>query len=142
MLYDEPKNLLEKKLNEILKNQRDEDLLTDIVRLSTMKSARKDESLLAITELFDLLGSDKFAEVIALMDGRTVTFPTKDNFRQTMLIATTYYLKDVCGMSWADIKATLSDPTLNTVKIGINDAQFNAWLDEQTKKRITEDEGE
>lgn len=142
MLYDEPKNLLEKKLNEILKNQRDEDLLTDIVRLSTMKSARKDESLLAITELFDLLGSEKFSEVISLMDGRTVTFPTKENFKQTLLVAVTYYLKDVCGMGWADIKAILSDPTLNTVKIGINDAQLDAWLDEQIKKRIAEDEGE
>lgn len=142
MYYDEPKNLLESRLNEILKTERDESLMDDILRLSLMKSARKNESQLALVEAYELLGADRFVELISLMGGREVKFPSKEDFRTTVLVATTYYLKDICGMNWNDIKSILSDPTLNTVRIGINDSQLSSWLDEQIRKRMKEeDEG-
>lgn len=135
-MYETPISVMQEQINKILGTGSEDTILTDLIRLSLLKNASKDESLLVIPEIFNLLGPEKFTQLISLVDGKTVTFPTKEKFKDIVQISLCYYLRTELGMSWDDIKEELNAPDLNTVKLGINASAFEAWLDEQIKKRL------
>lgn len=134
MVYETPKSILQENINKILKEPTDESILEDLIRLCLFKDASKDESLLVIPAIFDLLGSEKFAELITIVDGKTVTFPTKDKLKNMVLLSLAYHLRNDLGMDWDEIKAELNAPDLNTVRLGINLSSFEAWIEERLKK--------
>ena len=90
MLYEQPKNILEMKLNEAL-SRGEESIITDLIKISLMKKGEKNSDLLVYTEIFNLLGLEKFTELISLLDGKTVTFPTKDEFKDSINTVLAYY---------------------------------------------------
>jgi len=135
MLYKDPKNILELKINEAL-GTNEESIVSDLIKLSLMKKASKNQSNLIYTELYNLLGLEKFTELISLVDGQTITLPTKEEFKDTVITVLCYYYRDVLGMDWSDIKANLGIPDINTIKQGIRSSQFEAYLKELINKRL------
>ena len=94
MLYEQPKNILEMKLNEAL-SRGEESIITDLIKISLMKKGEKNSDLLVYTEIFNLLGLEKFTELISLLDGKTVTFPTKDEFKDSINTVLAYYYRNI-----------------------------------------------
>lgn len=135
MLYETPRNVLEEKLNQAL-GKREESIISDLMRLSLLKTASVDEDLLIYTEIYDLLGIDKFTALISLLDGRSLSLPTKENFRDTLLTVLAYYYRDVEKLPWSDIKEKLGIPDLNTIKLGIKSSQFESFLHSMIDKRL------
>lgn len=135
MLYEQPKNILEMKLNEALKGG-EESIITDLVKISLLKTASKDESLLVFTEIYNLLGLDKFTELISLVDGRTINFPSKDDFKEAVITVLCYYYRNVQKKDWDEIKSLLGLPELNTIRYGIKASQLEAFIKEVINKRI------
>lgn len=135
MLYEQPKNILEMKLNEALKGG-EESIITDLVKISLLKTASKDESLLVFTEIYNLLGLDKFTELISLIDGRTINFPSKDDFKEAVITVLCYYYRNVQKKDWDEIKSLLGLPELNTIRYGIKASQLEAFIKEVINKRI------
>lgn len=136
MLYEQPKNILEMKINETLKTS-EESIVTDLIKISLMKTAEKDESLLIFTEIFNLLGLEKFTELISLIDGKTITFPTKENFKDTVITTLCYYYKNIENLDWNEIKSNLGMPDLNGVKYGIKSSQLETFINQLIKKRLS-----
>ena len=76
MIYETPSNILEQRINEAL-GKGEESIVSDLIKLSLMKKASKDSDCLIYTEIYNLLGLEKFSELVSLIDGRTLHLPTK-----------------------------------------------------------------
>lgn len=135
MLYETPKNILELKINEALGTD-EESVVSDLIKLSLMKKASKNQDFLVYTELYKLLGIEKFTEVISLLDGRTVTFPTKDDFKDSVITVLCYYYRNVKKLEWDEIKELLGMPDINTIKQGIRASQYESYIKELIEKRL------
>lgn len=135
MLYKEPKNILEMKINEAL-GPEEESMISDLIKLSLMKRASKNKDYMIYTELYNLLGLEGFTNLIALVDGKTLTLPTKEDFRDSVITVLCYYYRNVNKMEWDDIKVTLGITDINTIKEGIRSSQFESFIKELINKRI------
>lgn len=133
MLYSNPKSLLQEKLNQVL-SEGEETLISDLVKLSLLKRAEKDTNELVFTEIYNLLGLDKFTDLLSLIDGRTITFPTKEEFKESLMIVLTYYYRTVEGKDWEEIKDLLGLQDVNTVRLGIQAGQYEKFLQKMIKR--------
>ena len=79
-MYETPKNVLQEKINETLSTG-EESIISDLMKLCLLQKAEKDENLLCFTEMYNLLGLEKFTALVSLVDGKTITFPTKEEFK-------------------------------------------------------------
>lgn len=127
-MYKTPKSVFQQKIQETIKTDKSKQIIEDIIRLHLFKNAEKNESLLVLVEVYDLLGLDKFTDLLQLLDGRTVTFPRKEDFRDTIQLAICYYYKNIEGKDWKEIKNLLGDEELPTIKYGIRMQQFQSFL--------------
>ena len=68
-------------------------VIEDVLRLHLFRKAEKKEELLVLVELYDLLGPEKFADVLSILSGKTLTFPDKNDFRESIQFAISYYYR-------------------------------------------------
>ncbi len=94
--------------------------------------------MLLYSEIFNLLGPDKFTALINILDGKSLKMPSKEKFKDVTLVAVCYYYKMVERKSWDEIKTILGKPDLNTIKIGIRINQLHSQLSEMMDKIIEE----
>lgn len=135
MLYKEPKNILELKINEAL-GPDEESIISDLIKLSLMKKASKNQDYMIYTELYNLLGLENFTSLVSLADGRTINLPTKEDFKDSVITVLCYYYRNVKKLEWEDIKVLLGITDINTIKQGIHSSQFESFLKELINKRI------
>ena len=135
MLYKEPKNILELKINEAL-GPDEECIISDLIKLSLMKKASKNQDYMIYTELYNLLGLENFTNLVSLADGRTINLPTKEDFKDSVITVLCYYYRNVKKLEWEDIKVLLGITDINTIKQGIHSSQFESFLKELINKRI------
>lgn len=135
MLYETPKDILQLKINEAL-GADEETIISDLIKLSLMKKASKDVDCLIYTEIFNILGVDKFTDLISLVNGKTITLPTKEDFKDTVITVLCYYYHIVLNKDWDEIKKLLGMPDLNTIKQGIHSSQYETYLKEVIEKRF------
>lgn len=134
-MYETPKDILQLKINEVLGSD-EESIISDLIKLSLMKKASKNLDSIIYTEIFNLLGTDKFTQLIYLVDGQTITLPTKEEFRNTIITVLCYYYHIVLNKDWDEVKCILGLPDLNTIKEGIRSSQYEAYLKELLEKRF------
>ena len=127
-MYKNAKSVFQQKIQETIKTDQSKKIIEDIIRLHLFKNAEKNESLLALVEVYDLLGLDKFTDLLQLLDGKTITFPRKEDFKDTIQLAICYYYKNIEGKSWNEIKELLGDSELPTIKYGIRMQQYQSFL--------------
>lgn len=132
-MYNNPKTVLQQRLKETL-DQDSSSVMSDLIKLSLLKVAEKDEDLVIYSELYKLLGIENFTELIALIDGRTLSFPSKEDFKDIITTVLCYYYKTVENKDWEEIKALLGDPDLNTIKYGIRSTSFGTFLDTMVRR--------
>lgn len=141
MLYETPKDILQLKINEAL-GADEETIISDLIKLSLMKKASKDVDCLIYTEIFNILGVDKFTDLVSLVNGKTITLPTKEDFKDTVITVLCYYYHIVLNKDWDEIKKLLGMPDLNTIKQGIHSSQYETYLKEVIEKRFMHDKEE
>ena len=135
MIYETPSNILEQRINEAL-GKGEESIVSDLIKLSLMKKASKDSDCLIYTEIYNLLGLEKFSELVSLVDGRALHLPTKEERRDTVITVLCYYYRNVKKMEWVDIKEKLGIQDINAVRQGIRSSQFESYLKELVEKRL------
>lgn len=128
-MFSVPNNLLEQRLNETL-SQPEESIVSILLKLSLLRTADKNKDMLIYTEIYKLLGVEKFTQLISLVNGETLNFPTKEEFKDTLVTVLCYYYRNIENKSWKEIKSLIGDPNLNTVKYGIRATTFGAYLKE------------
>ena len=127
--FKKPYTVFQEKLNDILVDKPSTDVIKDLIEIQMFKNAEKDEKLLVLVELYNLLGLEKFYEVMDLLAGKNVKFPPKEDFKETIQIALSYYYKNFEGLKWDQIKEKLGDDELQTVKLGIKCTQLKKLMD-------------
>lgn len=127
-MYNNPKNILQQKIKENLDKESSQ-VVSDLIKLSLLKLAEKDEGMLIYAELYKLLGVEQFTEVISLIDGQTITFPSKEEFKETVVTVLCYYYRNVENKEWDEIKQLIGDPDLNNIKYGIRAAALSKFID-------------
>lgn len=135
MLYETPKNILQEKINETLSSG-EESIISDLMELSLLQKAEKDENLLCFTEIYKLLGLEKFTALVSLIDGRTITFPTKEEFKEAIILVLCYYYHVMEGRDWKEIKRILGMPDVNFVKYGIKLNKLKDFIADLIKRRF------
>lgn len=118
------------------------DLILDIFELQLFKNADKDDKKLVFVELYNLLGFEKFVEVMELLSGKTIKFPVRGDFKETIEIALSYYYRTFRGYDWTKIKDLIGDSDMSSVKFGAKMQQmskFIAYIGSNMKKRSKKD---
>lgn len=133
MLYTTPKNLLQEKLNQAL-DKGEETIISDLMKLSLLKKAEKNPDDLIFTEIYNLLGLEDFSNLVSLIDGRPIVFPSKEDLKDSLMLVLAYYYRNLEKKSWNEIKELLGLPDINSVKLGIQSSQFEKFLQKMMKR--------
>lgn len=128
-VFEKPKSLFQQKINEIMTETEASKTILDIFELQMYKNAEKDDKKLVFVELYNLLGMEKFVEVMELLGGKTVKFPSRDDFKETIEIALAYYYRTFRNYDWANIKELIGDKDMSTVKFGAKMQQMKKFID-------------
>lgn len=142
-MYANPRSIFQEKIGSIL--HRDEECsvlfenifkLQHLFHLEKMESDNKEltNEWYTIFKVFETLGAEQFAKLISIIRGRSLTFPTEEEFQEAVTTTLCYYYKEVEGKSWDDIKSILAIPDLNTIKYGIRVRQLEQFIQSQTLK--------
>jgi len=132
-MYNNPKNVLQQRLKETL-DTTSSAVVSDLIKLSLLRVAEKDEDLVIYSEIYNLLGVEKFTELISLINGATLSFPSKEEFKDIITTVLCYYYKVVENKDWEEIKSLLGDPDLNTIKFGIRSTSYGSFLDTMVRR--------
>lgn len=133
-LFNNPTTIFQQNVNNIMKENPCKELIEDLIRLNMFKNAEKDEKALVLVELYNLLGVDKFMDVIELLSGKTVKFPS--DFKETIQIALCYYYRQFKGYSWSQIKELIQDDDLSSIKLGVKVQQLQKFIDTYGEKIV------
>ena len=142
-LYKQPKTIFQDRINEIVESTVASEIIKDLIHLQMFKSAEKNSKNLALVEIFNLLGVEKFTELIDLLDGKTIKFPTKDTLKEYVIIALCFYHKKYFGRTWPEIKEIIGDDKLKSIKYGLrvqNLETFIKYLQDKTGERFSLEE--
>lgn len=143
VLYKQPKTIFQDRINEIVESTVTSEIIKDLIHLQMFKSAEKNSKNLALVEIFNLLGVEKFTELIDLLDGKTIKFPTKDTLKEYVIIALCFYHKKYFGRTWPEIKEIIGDDKLKSIKYGLrvqNLETFIKYLQDKTGERFSLEE--
>lgn len=143
VLYKQPKTIFQDRINEIVESTVASEIIKDLIHLQMFKSAEKNSKNLALVEIFNLLGVEKFTELIDLLDGKTIKFPTKDTLKEYVIIALCFYHKKYFGRTWPEIKEIIGDDKLKSIKYGLrvqNLETFIKYLQDKTGERFSLEE--
>lgn len=127
-VFETPKSLFQQKINDIMTDDPTKDLILDIFTLQLFKNAEKDDKKLVFVELYNLLGFEKFVEVMEILSGKTVKFPAREDFKETIEIALAYYYRTFRGYDWAKIKELIGDRDMSSVKFGAKMQQMSKFI--------------
>jgi hypothetical protein len=109
------------------------DVVEDLIKLELLKNSQKNDKMTPVCELYNLLGPEKFAEVIELMNGRTVEFPSSDSFKETVMTAIYYYYRFFKNKDWTDIDSLFDDEDISHIKMGIRTTNLHQFILKQTQ---------
>jgi hypothetical protein len=147
MTYNNPRTVFQERVNNILKNEaKNSNLFEDIFKLQNLLSLEKvvagvprddPDQWRVLMELFSTFGSVQFARIISIMKGKTVTFPTEEEYQDSIITVLCYYYKEIEGFTWDKIKEKLNSSRLNTIKYGIRVRQLKGFIDSQLLKKLT-----
>ena len=144
-VYINPRSLFEQRVNDILtKESKSSDFFEDIFKLQQIYTFEKlkvtqksdNDAWKLLMQLFTTLGSVEFAKLISVLGGKTVTFPTEDDYRDSIITSLCYYYKEIENLEWEQIKEKIDINKLNTIKYGIRVQQLKSFIDTQIFKEL------
>lgn len=131
VLFKNEKTLFQKQINSVLKDRDNVKIIEDIVKLILLKNASRANSQTALVEAYNYFGLESFVDLVDIMSGKTVTFPTVEEFKDTLKTAISYYYKYIKRKNWDEIKMIMQDDKNNSyIKYGINCSKLNRFITE------------
>lgn len=127
-VFGTPKSLFQQKINDIMADDPTKNLILDIFELQLLKNAEKDDKKIYLVELYNLLGFEKFVEVIELLSGKLIKFPSREDFKEDIEIALSFYYRTFRGYDWAKIKNLIGDSEMSSVKFGAKMQQMSKFI--------------
>jgi hypothetical protein len=121
--FEDEDSIFKYKINKLLKKEELSDIVTDIIKIHLLrgeKNVSKYESKKKLYEIYELLGTELFFELITLINGDFIDFPSIEDLKDIINIAISYYYSDKGKRNWEEIRYLLEEDKLNSIKYGIN----------------------
>ena len=141
-----PRNLFQQKVSSVLSREnRNSPVFENIFRLQQMLALEKinlahngpsNTSWKVLLELYNELGSAQFAKVVSIIRGETITFPSEEEYQDSIVTTLCYYYREVENLTWEAVKEKLEMPKLNTIKYGIRVRQLKSFIDSSLLRSI------
>lgn len=129
-LFEDEKSVFRYNLNKATKDRDGVKIIEDLVRLILLKNYGKNDATLKLVEVYNLFGLEGFVDLIDIMNGKTVPFPSIEEMKDVVKIAISYYYKYLKNKSWEEIKEILQDEDCSSIKYGINCSKLNRFITE------------
>ncbi len=129
-LFRNENSVFKYNLNKTTKERDGVKVIEDLIRLILLKNYGKNESTMKLVEVYNLFGLEAFVDLIDIMNGKTVPFPSIEEMKDTVKIAVSYYYKYLKNKSWEEIKEILQDEDCSSIKYGINCSKLNRFITE------------
>ncbi|MBR6610658.1 MAG: hypothetical protein IKK93_00230 [Campylobacter sp.] len=134
-LFENETSVFKNKLNNILTDKPQADLIRDILTLILLRNSYKDEKILKLIDVYNAVGLDNFMSIIESFNGETISFPSVEEFKETVITAIAYYYKHVQNKSWKEIKDIL-DTDESFVKCGISCSKLEMFISELEERHL------
>lgn len=135
MLYKDEKSLFQKSVNEIFSTDTETELVEDVLRLQLHKmygESKKDSTLI---EIYKLLGMEKFCQLIDIINGKTVKFPSKDSLKETIQVAICFFEKNFKNKDIKNVSEKIIDNNCSSTKIGRKVKSLEDYIEKFTQIR-------
>lgn len=137
-LFDNETSVFKNKLNNILTDKPQADLVRDILTLLLLRNSYKDEKILKLIDVYNAVGLDNFMSIIEAFNGETISFPSVEEFKEAIITSVAYYYKHVQNKSWKEIKEIL-DTDESFVKCGISCSKLQLFISELNERHLFEE---
>lgn len=134
-LFDNETSVFKNKLNSILTDKPQADLVRDILTLLLLRNSYKDEKILKLIDVYNAVGLDNFMSIIEAFNGETISFPSVEEFKEAIITSVAYYYKHVQNKSWKEIKEIL-DTDESFVKCGISCSKLELFISELNERHL------
>lgn len=146
-MYSNPRTLFQHKIQNILqKEEKENELLTSIFKLQQLSLQERPDTdtnnWLILMEIFIKTGPKVFSSLVSCTKGKTVTFPTEEEFQESIIVVLAYYYKEVMGKTWKEISEALNLPQRSNVKYGIKVRQLKQFIQMRLSASLPKCEGE
>ncbi len=137
-LFDNETSVFKNKLNNILTDKPQTDLIRDILTLLLLRNSYKDEKILKLIDVYNAVGLDNFMSIIEAFNGETISFPSVEEFKEAIITSVAYYYKHIQNKSWKEIKEIL-DTDESFVKYGISCSKLELFISELNERHLFEE---
>ena len=137
-LFDNETSVFKNKLNNILTDKPQTDLIRDILTLLLLRNSYKDEKILKLIDVYNAVGLDNFMSIIEAFNGETISFPSVEEFKEAIITSVAYYYKHIQNKSWKEIKEIL-DTDESFVKCGISCSKLELFISELNERYLFEE---
>lgn len=134
-LFDNETSVFKNKLNNILTDKPQANLVRDILTLLLLRNSYKDEKILKLIDVYNAVGLDNFMSIIEAFNGETISFPSVEEFKEAIITSVAYYYKHVQNKSWKEIKEIL-DTDESFVKCGISCSKLELFISELNERHL------
>ena len=134
-LFDNETSVFKNKLNNILTDKPQTDLIRDILTLLLLRNSYKDEKILKLIDVYNAVGLDNFMSIIEAFNGETISFPSVEEFKEAIITSVAYYYKHIQNKSWKEIKEIL-DTDESFVKCGISCSKLELFISELNERHL------
>ena len=127
-------DLWEHRIQEAFKKEKQSDL-DFIFRITELIIYFNYQNNINLIELYKSIGIDAFCKVLTLFDNMTVKFPAKSDVKETLMLSLIYYMREIKGYSWEDIKKEFPYD-VSTISYGIRIKKINNQLHQRIQEMI------
>ena len=127
--FERPRTAFQEDVNAVVADDKTKVVIEDVLHLLMFKRAERDEKLIPLVEVYNLLGPETFAELVDLLNGKTVTFPNREEFRETIQVALCYFERHLMGKKWNEVREIINDPDLASIKMSAKTGSFQRFLE-------------
>ncbi len=139
-MYSDPRSIFQKKIQNLIKSE-PEEIETIFEKLFTIQQILllervpelEKENWRSLLEIYNTIGMGSFIKIISLLKSKTITFPSEEELKDSILTVMCYYYKEVEKKNWKEITKILNIPNLNTIKYGIRLRQLSEFITKKTK---------
>lgn len=104
-MFKNPTEVWEDQMNDLFLTKKIKDTDKVMEALSIVLSANYGMKNKGLVELYNIKGLDTFLDVISIFERKTITFPSKEEVKEAIMLSLVFYLREVHGYTWEEIKA-------------------------------------
>jgi len=137
-LFKNPSEVLEEQINNVFLTRHDDntDVIINALSIIINMSNSKNQD---IVDLYNLVGMDSFVSIISLFERRTVTFPSKDEIKESIILAIIFYYRETKGYSWDKVKEIVPFE-FSSISYSSKIKNLNIYIVENLRKMFKETE--